>query len=256
MAHRSNHYEAAFEAFLQNTALPYVAVDEQRRAQLGEVSLKSVDFIVRPQPTLTLLIDVKGRRTGAGRRRWENWVTLDDIASLMAWRELFGQGTHGLLLFAYADSAAGVDESEPLAPGSDISAPEPQPALFFDAAEQFPKRDSVPVQPEATSEPATCLRQPLPQQFHFHGRRYRFFGVEVGEYQAAMTRRSPRWSTYSVRSAAFDRLKRDIREFFHPEDMRRTRSLFPATEEVRPNSSLAVPSPAAQGELPVSRTPR
>ena len=46
MAIRSNHYDAAFEAYLIATGRPYVAIDETRRAQLAGQSLKSMDFIV------------------------------------------------------------------------------------------------------------------------------------------------------------------------------------------------------------------
>ena len=34
MADRSVHYEAAFEAFLRQKGIPYVAVDEAKRAQV------------------------------------------------------------------------------------------------------------------------------------------------------------------------------------------------------------------------------
>ena len=43
---RGNHYEAAFEAYLQWHRLCYVAVDETRRAILDDISIKSLDFIV------------------------------------------------------------------------------------------------------------------------------------------------------------------------------------------------------------------
>jgi hypothetical protein len=43
---RSNHYEAAFEGWLQQQRLCYVAVDETRRCVLGEGPVKSLDFIV------------------------------------------------------------------------------------------------------------------------------------------------------------------------------------------------------------------
>jgi hypothetical protein len=43
---RDNHYEAAFEAYLQWHRLCYVAVDETRRCMLGETRVKSLDFIV------------------------------------------------------------------------------------------------------------------------------------------------------------------------------------------------------------------
>ncbi len=43
---RSNHYEVAFESYLQHHRLCYVAVDETRRALLGDTLVKSLDFIV------------------------------------------------------------------------------------------------------------------------------------------------------------------------------------------------------------------
>jgi hypothetical protein len=103
---RSNHYEAAFEAYLQWHRLCYVAVDESRRAMLGETRVKSLDFIVYGDGGAKLLVDVKGRRfpTGsAGRQRrvWECWSTQEDIDGLERWAELFGPGYQGLLVFAY-----------------------------------------------------------------------------------------------------------------------------------------------------------
>ena len=66
---RSNHYEAAFEAYLQWHRLCYVAVDETRRAMLGEAPLKSLDFIVFGGDGARLVVDVKGRRFPAARRQ-------------------------------------------------------------------------------------------------------------------------------------------------------------------------------------------
>lgn len=103
---RSNQYEAAFEAFLQWHRHCYVAVDETRRAWLGETRVKSLDFIVHGESGTRLLVDVKGRcfPTGpAGKRRrvWECWSTRDDIDGLRRWADLFGPGYLGLLVFAY-----------------------------------------------------------------------------------------------------------------------------------------------------------
>src|SRR5438067_2258594 len=58
---RSNHYEAAFEAYLQWHKLCYVGVDETRRSRLGETPVKSLDFIVYGESGSRLLVDVKGR---------------------------------------------------------------------------------------------------------------------------------------------------------------------------------------------------
>ncbi len=103
---RSNHYEAAFEAYLQWHRLCYVAVDETRRAQFGEVRVKNLDFIVYGECGSRLLVDVKGRRypTGSeGKQRcvWECWSTQDDVDGLERWMALFGPGYQGLLVFAY-----------------------------------------------------------------------------------------------------------------------------------------------------------
>ncbi len=108
MVKRNNHYEAAFEAYLRDRRVPYVAVDEARRSLLaGGDSVKSLDFIVSPQETPTptnWLVDVKGRRFPAGEKNkqyWKNWSTRDDILSLCRWEDLFGDQFGGLFVFAF-----------------------------------------------------------------------------------------------------------------------------------------------------------
>lgn len=103
---RSNHYEAAFEAYLQWHRLAYVAVDETHRAMLGDESVKSLDFVVYGASGGRFLVDVKGRRFptgGAGKERhvWECWSTADDIDGLERWADVFGPGYEGLFVFAY-----------------------------------------------------------------------------------------------------------------------------------------------------------
>jgi hypothetical protein len=104
MAIRANHYDAAFEAYLREARVPYVVVDEARRALWNEVSLKSLDFVVY-SPTLgNLLVDVKGRRcpaAGDPGSSWENWATADDLESLGRWEQVFGPNFRALLVFAY-----------------------------------------------------------------------------------------------------------------------------------------------------------
>src|SRR5918999_457877 len=62
MADRSVHYEAAFEAYLRDRAIPYVAVDEAKKALFANAKLKSFDFVVYSKTGPNLLIDVKGRQ--------------------------------------------------------------------------------------------------------------------------------------------------------------------------------------------------
>ncbi|HEY2840993.1 MAG TPA: HYExAFE family protein [Pirellulales bacterium] len=101
--HRDNHYETAFEEFLRQRRVAYVAVDESRRSLLPEASLKSLDFIVSSQRGETWLVDVKGRRFPSGEQKqyWKNWSTRDDLVSLSRWEKVFGERFEGLFVFAY-----------------------------------------------------------------------------------------------------------------------------------------------------------
>lgn len=104
MAKRDNHYEAAFEAYLRQRRVAYVAVDEARRSHLGEGSLKNVDFLVSPADGATLLVDVKGRRFPSGQRSkqyWRNWTTWDDLRSLARWQDRLGEGSLALFGFVF-----------------------------------------------------------------------------------------------------------------------------------------------------------
>jgi hypothetical protein len=103
MANRDNHYEAAFEQYLRSKQVPYVAVDEAKRSLMAEGSIKSLDFIVSSLSGATWLVDVKGRRFPSGQQKqyWKNWSTRDDLVSLSAWEQLFGERFGGLFVFAY-----------------------------------------------------------------------------------------------------------------------------------------------------------
>lgn len=92
MAQRRFHYDAAFEHDRRANGIPYVAVDEAKRALAGgraaamkgrASGLKSFDFVVCREKGSILLVDVKGRKH-ASRTVWsmQNWVTRDDVTSL------------------------------------------------------------------------------------------------------------------------------------------------------------------------------
>jgi hypothetical protein len=105
MADRTVIYEACFEDYLRKAGIPYVAVDEAKKALFAGVQLKSFDFVVYSSSGPNLLVDVKGRlfpyeRQGA-RRWWENWTTRDDLDSLARWEGVFGSGFAGLVVFCY-----------------------------------------------------------------------------------------------------------------------------------------------------------
>ena len=109
MTKRQIHYEGAFEDFLRVQGIPYVAVDEARRAIFGKASLKSFDFVVYSHEGPNLLVDIKGRKfpdtAAAGKkhttRAWENWITRQDVEGLEQWQGVFGQDFRAVLVFAY-----------------------------------------------------------------------------------------------------------------------------------------------------------
>lgn len=106
MANRSNHYEAAFEAFIRARKVPCVAVDEAKRAVFGSDGVKNPDFLLYPRIGSNLVVEVKGKqgKDRRGRRPWENWVTTDDLEGLVRWQELFGPGFRSILAFVYAEA--------------------------------------------------------------------------------------------------------------------------------------------------------
>lgn len=105
---RRHHCELAFEQHLRRLRLPYIAVDEARKALLPEGSaadsIKSFDFLVST-PDRKLVVDVKGRRLRLTRKgtvgRLENWVTQDDLHSMARWEDLLGAGFEAVFVFAY-----------------------------------------------------------------------------------------------------------------------------------------------------------
>ncbi|HYE02286.1 MAG TPA: HYExAFE family protein [Phycisphaerales bacterium] len=177
MAQRRHHYERAFEEYLRARRIPYVAVDEARKALLPEgaafrhagESLKSFDFVVYGDG-LNLLVDIKGRKvirrrtaspTSAGRL--ETWVTSEDVGSLQLWQGLFGSQFQAAFVFVYW-----CDE-------------QPPDALF----------DEV---------------------FEFRGRWYVLRAVRLTDYIANMRTRSVRWKTVHVPTAQFERISQPLAE--------------------------------------------
>jgi len=97
---RHNHYERAFEACLRERALPYVAVDETKKALFSGSRLKSFDFVVYSRSGPNLLVDVKGRRAVNGSAL-QTWATRRDVDDLHQWERVFGDDFMGLLAFVF-----------------------------------------------------------------------------------------------------------------------------------------------------------
>jgi hypothetical protein len=95
------HYEAAFEDYLRKKGLPYIAVDEAKKALFAGAKLKSFDFVVyRPQGN-NLLVDVKGRKLNPRNASLQNWTTREDIDDLRQWQDIFGAGFSAIFLFMF-----------------------------------------------------------------------------------------------------------------------------------------------------------
>lgn len=185
MTQRRHHYESAFEDFLRSSRIPYVAVDEAKKALLPESasprlevrhqhderpsSVKSFDFVIYGE-SQNLLLEVKGRRisprtlaanrTGSGRHarsRLENWVTQDDVDSLTTWGTLFGSGFEPAFVFVYW----------------------------------------------CEEQPPDALFQEI---FESRGRWYALRCVALRDYRANMKVRSPRWRTVHIPSARFEQI--------------------------------------------------
>ncbi len=104
MADRNVHYEAAFEAYLRQRGIPYVAVDEAKKALFYNARLKSFDFVVYSKQGPNLLVDVKGRqlRSKAGRAvSVQTWTTEQDVVDLLQWQQVFGDDFSAILVFVY-----------------------------------------------------------------------------------------------------------------------------------------------------------
>ena len=99
------HYEAAFEDHLRQRGLPYIAVDEAKKALFAGAKLKSFDFVVYRPTGKNLLVDVKGRKLSPGPSgksgSLQNWTTREDIDDLRQWQEIFGDGFSAMFLFMF-----------------------------------------------------------------------------------------------------------------------------------------------------------
>jgi hypothetical protein len=103
VASRTGHYAAAFEAFLRSRSIPYVNVDQAKKALFADAKLRSFDFVVYSKKGPNLLIDVKGRscRNRTDRAGFETWATEQDVNDLMQWEQVFGEGFKAVLMFIY-----------------------------------------------------------------------------------------------------------------------------------------------------------
>jgi len=108
-----NHYERAFENWLIDNHIQYIAVDEHKRAAFGRLKIKSFDFLLYPGNQQIIIAEVKGRlfrgTSFAKLTGFECWVTTEDVNGLTRWREVFGPGHQAIFVFAYKVENIDVD---------------------------------------------------------------------------------------------------------------------------------------------------
>ena len=100
-----NHYERAFESWLRDNHIQYVAVDEQKRATLARSKIKTFDFVLYPPSGQIIIAEVKGRlfkgTSLAKLAGLECWVTTDDVDGMTNWQKIFGPTHTAAFIFAY-----------------------------------------------------------------------------------------------------------------------------------------------------------
>lgn len=108
-----NHYEKAFGNWLIDNHVQYIAVDEQKRAAMGQSKVKSFDYLLYPPNQQTIVAEVKGRKfkgtSFAKLTKMECWVTADDITGLTMWQQIFGSSHVTAFIFAYHIEKIDVD---------------------------------------------------------------------------------------------------------------------------------------------------
>jgi len=108
-----NQYERAFESWLTDNRIRYVAVDENKRAAFGRSHIKSFDYLLYPLNQQIIIAELKGRSfkgtSFAKLASFECWVTADDVDGLTSWQEAFGADHTAVFVFAYKIENIDVD---------------------------------------------------------------------------------------------------------------------------------------------------
>jgi len=108
-----NKYERAFENWLIDNRVQYMAIDEHKRAAFARNRIKTFDFLLYPRSEQIIIAEVKGRRfkgtSFARLTALECWVTAEDVDSLARWQEVLGPGHDAIFVFAYDVEKIDVD---------------------------------------------------------------------------------------------------------------------------------------------------
>ena len=107
-----NHYERAFENWLIDNRIEYVAEYQQERATFQDAEIKSFDFLLCPH-SRPVIVEVKGRKfkgfSLAKMAGFECWVASEGGDGLLKWQQLLGAGHRAIFVFAYRMQNIDVD---------------------------------------------------------------------------------------------------------------------------------------------------
>lgn len=108
----ANHYEQAFENWLIDHRIEYIAEYQHERATIGDVEIKSFDFLLTPR-NRPVIVEVKGRKfrgtSLAKMTGFECWVTAEDVEGLVKWQQALGPDHRAIFVFAYKMENVDVD---------------------------------------------------------------------------------------------------------------------------------------------------
>ena len=108
-----NHYEIAFQAWLNENHINFLEVDQSRRAFLARSKVKSFDCLIYTPAERIMIAEVKGRlfkgTSLEGMKSMPNWVTLEDIRGLIRWEDVLGDEYKAYFVFAYCLEKVYVD---------------------------------------------------------------------------------------------------------------------------------------------------
>ena len=179
------HYEQAFETYLQRQNIPYVPVDQTKKAIFSGERIKSFDFILYPRHGRRILADVKGRKfpyPSYRRGNWgQTWTTTDDVEGLTRWEEVFGEEYLSVFVFAYWLCDQNPDHADNDA--SDHPLTQPQ---LFETIYNYQQRD------------------------------YTFVVADLHAYRQQMRHRSDSWQTVFVPAKQFKLLAQSFDDFVRP----------------------------------------
>ncbi len=108
-----NQYERAFENWLIDNRIDYIAIDEYKTAEFGHPEIKSFDFLVHLPGGQIVIAEVKGRSfkgtSLVNLTGFECWVTSEDVEGLTKWQQILGTGHKAVFIFVYRIENIDVD---------------------------------------------------------------------------------------------------------------------------------------------------